>query len=155
MAPRSEKSKHSQFHEKSAARLAAIQALFQIEQAQATADEVIVEFIEHRLGANLIEEKSLKTDRTFFAKLVKGAWDERDTLDPMLEKCLREDWTLERIESVTRAILRAGAFELLHCQDTPIPVIINEYLNLTRSFYGDKEVAFVNGMMDRLAKVLR
>lgn len=140
------------YKKRTLARLACVQALFQIEQTETSASSVVLEFLSRRLKD---KESSLsKADTTFFAKLVEGAWKDRERNDEMIRGTLKQGWSLERIEPVTRAILRASLFELFETQ-TPTPVIIDEYLNLTHDFFDDTEVAFVNGVLNTLAKTIR
>lgn len=131
------------------ARLAAVQALFQIEQTEATASTVILEFLEHRL-----KQMKPKVDSTFFSKLVEGAWRAHARSDEIIIGALKPGWSLDRLESVTRAILRAALYEITETQ-TPTPVIIDEYLNLTHAFFDDTEVAFVNGVLNTVSQKIR
>ncbi|MBY0500383.1 MAG: transcription antitermination factor NusB [Alphaproteobacteria bacterium] len=132
-------------------RLAAVQALFQIEQSGSSSTTVIFEFINHRFGK---EEGRKKTDRTFFAKLTEGAWNIHGHSDEVICGALKKGWSIDRIEPVTRAILRAALYEITETQ-TPSAVIINEYLNITHCFFDEPEVAFVNGILNTLAKKIR
>ena len=141
-----------------AARLAAVQALYQIELTGATPDRVLREFIAHRLGAagNAAEEERLgEADGELFTAIVRGASEHRAELDGMVGASLAEGWTLARMDRVLRAILRAGAFELFARRETPARVAITEYLDVANAFYEGKEPGFVNGVLDRLARVLR
>ena len=141
---------------RSLSRLAAIQAMFQIEQSESPVTYIIREFLECRLGQEIDGDQYLKADTTFFATLVQGCAADLPKIDELIAGALAKDWTLERIESVIRAILRLGTHELKNHLETPTRVIINEYLELTRAFCdNDEEVAFVNGVLDKLAKNLR
>ncbi len=144
-----EKSGKASFKGRMAGRLAAVQALFQIEQTGAGASEVVLEFLEHRL-----KQMKPKPDSTFFSKLVEGAWSVHVRSDDIIAGALKPGWTLDRLESVTRAILRAALYEVTETQ-TPAPVIIDEYLNLTRAFFDDGEVAFVNGVLNTVSQKIR
>lgn len=143
------KGSSSSFSERTAARVAAVQALFQIEQTGLDPSAVILEFLEHRL-----KEQKTKINTSFFSKLVIGAWRDHEKNDEILAGALKKGWTLDRLESVTRAIFRAALFEIM---DTKIPpaVTINEYLNITRSFSNDKEVGFVHGTLDAIVSKVR
>lgn len=134
------------------ARLAAVQALFQIEQTAVSASSVVLEFMTHRFNDG--ESGLKKTDTSFFAKLVEGAWKIHEQSDEMISGTLKAGWTLDRIEPVTRAIFRAALYELIETQ-TPNAIIINEYLNITHNFFEDTEVAFVNGILNAIAKKIR
>lgn len=140
------------YKKRTVARLAVVQALFQIEQTQATSANVILEFLAHRLKD--AEIGLSRTDTTFFSKLVDLAWNFHERSDQMIQGALKEGWTLDRIEPVSRAILRAALCEITETQ-TPTAVIIDEYLNLTRDFFDDTEVAFVNGVLNTIAKKIR
>jgi N utilization substance protein B len=141
-------SKSGSYKGRTNARLSAVQALFQIEQTQASASTVILEFLEFRL------KTKRKVDSTFFSKLVEGAWKNHEKTDDILKGALKEGWTLDRIESVTRAIFRASLYELLETQ-TPAPVIIDEYLNITHGFFDNSEVSFVNGVLNTVSQKIR
>lgn len=133
-------------------RLAAVQALFQIEQTGGPASSVIMEFLTHRLKDD--ESGLSKTDTTFFSKLTEGAWKTHLQSDEIVCGALKTGWSLDRIESVTRAIFRAALFELLETS-TPSSVVMDEYLNITRNFFGEEEVAFVNGVLNTVSKKVR
>ena len=150
------KSPSKRAHRLSSARLAAVQAIYQLEMTEAEAETVIAEFFNHRGGAELGEGKrSIGADRTLFAKIVRGVAQERAELDRMISATLAEDWPLDRIEKVMAAILRAGAYELLHRPDVPARVVVSEYVDVAHAFLEGKEVGMVNGVLDRLARVLR
>jgi len=140
---------------RSLARLAAVQALYQIDLGGADPAEVIAEFAAHRLGREIEGDRYGDADRAFFATLVNGARERGAEIDAALAAALPMDWPLERLERVLRAILRAGAFELLALHDVPAPVVINEYLEIAHAFFGGKEPGMVNGVLDRLARTLR
>jgi N utilization substance protein B len=140
------------FKNRTAGRLASIQALFQIEQSGESPSAVTLEFLTHRRQD--AESGVSKFDTTFFTKLVEGAWKNHEQSDEMIRGALKPGWSLERIEPVTRAILRASLYELLETQ-TPPAVILDEYINITRVFFNDAEVSFVNGMLNTLAQKIR
>lgn len=142
-----------------AARFAAVQALYQIELGGERPETVCREFGEHRLAQLLepveVELPSPEVDREWFTIVVKGAWAARYDLDPQIETCLAEGWTLARCGFLLRATLRAGAFELAQRTDVPVKVVINEYVELAHLFFDANEPAFVNAVLDRLAPRLR
>jgi N utilization substance protein B len=140
---------------RTAARLAAVQALYQIELAGAPVDSVIGEFVHHRIGRDTDDVRFGDADPEFFAMLVRGADGRRDELDALIGDALTPDWPLARLETVLRAILRAGAYELLACGDVPAAVVISEYLDIGHAFFAGKEPGLVNGVLDRLARSLR
>jgi N utilization substance protein B len=129
------------------ARIAAVQALYQIEMSSAAADQVIAEFREHRLGSD--------TDAELFANLTAATWVRRLEIDGLIKSALAEGWTIERLDAVMRALLRAGVCELLDFPDVPKAVVIDQYLEVAHAFLGQKETGFVNGLLDRLARRLR
>jgi N utilization substance protein B len=133
------------------ARLAAVQALYQIDLTAAEPAKVIAEFRQHRID----EEEGAKADREFFAAVVAGVSMRREEIDGLLTPLLAEGWALPRLETVLRAILRAGAFELHARGDVPGRVVIDEYVNVARAFFSEKEPGVVNGILDKLARSLR
>ncbi len=138
-----------------AARLGAIQALYQIAVGGATAEVVRGEFLEQWLDED-IEGLSLRAaDRDLFDRLVMGVSEETENLDNMLTAVLAEDWPVERLEILLKMILRAGAFELGHWQDVPARVVISQYVDLAHAFYDGKQPSMANGVLDRLARLLR
>jgi N utilization substance protein B len=142
-----------------AARFAAVQALYQAEAGDLAIDRVIAEFKAHRLAEIFepldLETPSPKVDEVWFAIIAGGAWQARDQLDPAIESCLRDNWTLARCGFLLRATLRAGAFELARRTDVPIKVVINEYVELAYLFFDGDEPSLVNAVLDRLAPILR
>lgn len=138
-----------------AARLAAVQALYQLDLVPGPVEAVIEEFVQHRLGGGDGESPTAAADRTMFAELVRGVAARQADLDAMIGANLAPGWTLGRLDRVLRAALRAGTFELLARPDIPARVAINEYVELAHSFFSGKEPGFVNGVLDRLAQQLR
>jgi transcription antitermination protein NusB len=150
---------------RTASRVAAVQALFQAEQAQINVETVIEEFVRHRLGA--LPETESRGDGGFengrapdahvplFARIVRVATDQQDRLDAMLSDALSEDWPLERLDPVLRALMRAGASELWMRDGPPAKVVINEYLDVAHGFFEGDESRMANGVLDRLAHLLR
>lgn len=141
--------------ERRAARLAAVQALYQWEQSGASADTIVKEFAEHRIGKSVDGVELPAADLRLFSNLVRGAIVNVEELDAMIAGVLTEDWSVERLESILRAILRGGAYELAHRTDIPPKVAISEYLAVADAFVGAKETALTNGVLDRLAHLLR
>jgi N utilization substance protein B len=142
-----------------AARFAAVQALYQVELLGERPEAVSREFAEHRLPRLFepfeVPEPSPDVDREWFLTLVRGAWAARERLDPAIEGCLAEGWTLARCGFLLRASLRAGAYELAERAEVPVKVVINEYVELAHLFFNAGEPAFVNAVLDRLATRLR
>ncbi|MFQ5348746.1 MAG: transcription antitermination factor NusB [Rhodothalassiaceae bacterium] len=141
---------------RSAARLGAVQALYQLDlDPDADADSVVAEFEAHRLGREIEGALYARADRALFADIVRGVAARGAEIDRLLSSVLAEGWPLERLESVLRAILRAGTYELLARPDIPTAVIINEYVDIAHAFFDDAEPGFANGVLDRLAKEIR
>jgi N utilization substance protein B len=135
-----------------AARLAAVQAIYQMEQTSLEAEAVIDEFREHRFA-----ETGLDTvpDTEFFADLVRGVPNRQKEIDRAIARYLAADWKFARIDSILRAILRAGSYELIARADVPAKVVIDEYLDITHAFFQGDEAGFVNAALDKLAREKR
>jgi N utilization substance protein B len=129
------------------ARLAAVQALYQMELAGAGAEEVTEEFIAHRFG-----DFRVQPDSEFFSSIVTGVPRHQVEIDRAVAGTLSENWTMARMDSILRAILRAGAFELVARRDVPAKVVIDEYVGLARAFFSGDEPGFVNAALDGMAR---
>jgi transcription antitermination protein NusB len=140
---------------RSAARLAAVQALYQIDLGGGAPEAVIAEFRVHRFGREIDGENYGDADTQLFAEIVAGVVERQAELDRALSGALTPDWPLERLETVLRAILRAGAFELLALAEVPARVVISEYLDIAHAFFAGKEPGLVNGVLDHIAHRLR
>jgi N utilization substance protein B len=140
---------------RSAARLAAVQALYQIDLSGGEGPSVVREFTHHRIGKEIDGQDYIAADPELFADIVNGVLDRRQTLDPAIAAALTPDWPLDRLEIILRAILRAGCYELTARIDVPVRVILNEYVEVAHAFFAGKEPALVNGVLDRLAQSLR
>lgn len=140
---------------RSVARLAAVQALYQMEVSSAGVEHVIREFIEHRFDRDVEGVTLASADEGFFAELVRGVVGEQVHVDASVARRLAEGWRLERLDATVRAILRAGAFELAHRPDVPTEVVIDEYVEVAKSFFEGTEPGFVNGALDGVAKDVR
>jgi N utilization substance protein B len=138
----------------------AVQALFQAEQAGANPETVIDEFVRHRLG-EIPGDGGFENGRVpdahvpLFARIVRTAVAQQDQLDHMLSEVLSADWKLERLDPVLRALMRAGAAELWMSDGPPARVVINEYLDIAHGFFDGEEPRMANGVLDRLAHLLR
>jgi transcription antitermination protein NusB len=139
---------------RSAARLAAVQALYQIESSGDPVAKVIVDFRNHRLGREVEGDLYVKADEALFTDLVDGAIQRLAEIDAKLAEHLASGWSLDRLDSVIRQILRAGAYELIARPDTPTPVVITEYVDVAKAFAAAQEASFVNGVLDKLARTL-
>lgn len=140
---------------RSAARLGAVQALYQMDMAGTDLAQVVQEFEEHRLGVELEGDIYKQADTHFFEALIEGVVRVQRDIDPMLDERLAAGWRLTRIDSILRAILRAAAFELQERHDVPVRVVLNEYIDIARAFFEGDEPKVVNGVLDKLAKHLR
>lgn len=141
---------------RSAARLAAVQALWQLEQnPRAKPPRIVAEFLAHRLGQEVEGERYARADAELFEDIVAGAAGRRAEIDEKLVARLDAGWPLERLDSVLRAILRAGAYELMARPDIPTAVVIDEYVDVAHAFFEGQEPRFANGVLDRLARELR
>ena len=141
---------NSSFAPRRAARLNAVQALYQMELAGEDAETVAAEFIDHRLGREP-EISGGEADEAFFGSIVRGVPHHQVEIDQAIAKVLSKDWKLERVDSILRAILRAAAFELIARKDVPAKAVIDEYVELTHAFFSGDEPKFVNAALDRLA----
>jgi N utilization substance protein B len=118
-------------------------------------NEVVSEFEAHRLGQEIEGDQYFEAEAAFFRDLVEGVVREQRSLDPLIDEQLAEGWRLNRVDSILRAILRAGAYELAMRDDVPARVVISEYLDIAHAFFGDEEPRVVNGILDRLARKAR
>ncbi|MEO6360132.1 MAG: transcription antitermination factor NusB [Sphingomicrobium sp.] len=140
---------------RSAARLAAVQALYQQEMEGTPVPRLIREFHEHRLGATIEDDEYVDAERSFFDDIVAGVTARQAEIDQHISANLAEGWALDRLDRPMRAILRAGAYELIARNDVPMRSVISEYIDVAHAFYDKKESAFVNGLLDALAKDVR
>jgi N utilization substance protein B len=138
-----------------AARLAAVQALYQLAMSDSTVDEVTAQFLSERLKEEVDGLSLAEADRKLFRRLVTGTARAAGDYDNMLAGVLPEGWPLERIETLLLALLRAAIHELADAPETPAKVIITQYLEVAHAFFGGKEPGFVNSLLDRLAHELR
>ena len=145
---------------RTASRVAAVQALFQAEQAGDNAEAVIEQFVRHRLGV-LAGQDGFEDGRIpdaevpLFSRVVREAVRRQDVIDPLLVDALPVDWPLSRIDPVLRALMRAGAAELSMTDGPPAKVVINEYVDIARGFFTGPEPGLANAVLDRLARSLR
>jgi N utilization substance protein B len=137
------------------ARLAAVQALYQMEIAGTDVESVIVEFRAHRFGSDIEGAPFPPADEGHFINIVRGVVSNQVDIDRSVNAALAKGWALNRIDSLLRALLRAAVFELIVRPDVPAKVVINEYVDVARSFYDGDEPGFVNGLLDTVAKSRR
>jgi transcription antitermination protein NusB len=142
-------------NQRGVARLAAVQALYQMDLGGATLPEIIAEFEVHRLGKELDGEQYRDADAAFFREIVGGVVSRQRELDPAIDGALTGNWPLARVDATLRAILRAGTFELSRRQDVPARVVISEYVDVAKAFFEGEVPAMVNAVLDALAHTLR
>ena len=140
---------------RSAARLAAVQALYQQEMEGTPTARLIHEFHDHRLGATIEGDTYVEAEQSFFDDIVSGAAARREEIDALIANRLAEGWSLERLDKPMKAILRAGAYELIARHDVPAASVISEYVDVADAFYDKREKGFVNGLLDAIAKSAR
>ncbi|HET9427220.1 MAG TPA: transcription antitermination factor NusB [Allosphingosinicella sp.] len=140
---------------RSAARLAAVQALYQQDMEGTKVAPLLHEFHHHRLGATIDGVEYADAEVDFFDDLVKGVDARRDELDTLISANLAKDWSLARLDKPMKAILRAGAYELAARADVPTGSVISEYVDVAKAFYDARETGFVNGLLDAVAKEVR
>ncbi len=138
-----------------AARLAVVQALYQMDVAATPINDLLAEFESHWLGQEIEGSQYLPAEAAFFREIVVGFMREQRRLDPLIDRTLAGGWPLKRIEAVLRAILRAGAFELDHRLDVPARVVVSEYVGIAHAFLEPDEAGMVNAVLDALARQLR
>lgn len=143
-------------NKRGAARLAAVQALYQMDLTSARLMDVVAEFENFRLGKEVDPDNGpdiyREADPQWFRAILSGVLQSQKQIDPIIQKTLPADWPLARIETLLRSILRAGVWELLSKKDVPAKVIINEYLDVTKAFFEEDEYKLVNGLLDRVAR---
>jgi N utilization substance protein B len=138
------------------ARLAAVQALYQLElNPELDPEAAVREFARYRLDQDIDGDQLAEADAGFFADVVRGAAADQERLDADISAALVEEWPLARLDAVLRAILRAGAWELVHRPDVPARVSISEYIAIAHAFFTGKEPGLANGVLDRLGRTLR
>lgn len=140
---------------RSAARLAAVQALYQIGMEDISEARLLKEFHDHRLGAEIEEVQYADADADFFDDIVTGVNARREEINEIIEANLNEKWKLDRLDITMRQILRAGVYELVARADVPTATVINEYLDVAHAFFDERESKFVNGLLDAVAKQTR
>lgn len=140
---------------RSAARLAAVQALYQMEITGRDVAEVAAEFVVHRLETPTDGLDLSNADKDFFRDLLSGVVEHQVQIDNRIARALAKDWTLERLDSILRALLRAGAYEIALRPDVPPRAAIDEYVEVARAFFESDESKFVNGVLDAIARQTR
>ena len=140
---------------RSAARLAAVQALYQMEMEATPLAKLLHEFHQHRLGATIEDATYADAEEDFFDDVVSGVDVRREEIDGLITDRLAEGWSLGRLDRPMRAILRAGTYELIARPDVPAASVISEYIDVAHAFFDKRETGFVNGLLDAIAKTAR
>ena len=136
---------------RSVARLGAVQALYQMDVSGQGADLVVREFHEHRFERDLEGSPLAAADEAWFGAVVRGVAEKQGEVDKAIGRRLASGWKLARLDATVRAILRAGAFELMFLRDVPIEIVIDEYVEVAKSFFEGPEPGFVNGALDGIS----
>jgi N utilization substance protein B len=138
-----------------AARLAAVQALYQMDVAGTGLSDILAEFESHWIGREVEGEQYLPAEEAFFRDIVSGVLREQRVLDPLIDGALAKGWPLKRIDTILRAVLRAGGYELAHRRDVPARVIVSEYADIAAAFVEREEIGMVNAVLDQLGRQFR
>jgi N utilization substance protein B len=144
-----------QANKRGAARLAAVQALYQMDVAGSGLLEITAEYEAFRLGKEVDGALYREADPQWFRAILAGVVEHQKTLDPVIRQALTEDWPLSRLDSTLRAILRAGVYELMERKDVPVAVIVSEYVDIAKAFYVEDEPKLVNAVLDRVSRRVR
>lgn len=139
-------------NKRGAARLAAVQALYQMDVGGTGLLETTAEYESFRLGREIDGDVYREADTQWFRAILAGVVESQRTIDPLLHQSLTPDWPLSRLDSTLRAILRAGVYELMDRRDVPVAVIVSEYVDIAKAFYEDEEPKLVNAVLDRAAR---
>ncbi|MGC2082888.1 MAG: transcription antitermination factor NusB [Bradyrhizobium sp.] len=138
-----------------AARLAAVQALYQMDMAGTGVNDIFAEYESHWIGSEVEGEQYLPAEAAFFRDVVSGVVRDQTKIDPVLDEALERGWPLKRIDAILRAVLRAGAYELEHRKDVPARVVVSEYVDVAHAFVEREETGMVNAVLDQLARKYR
>lgn len=139
-------------NQRGAARLAAVQALYQMDVGRQSLEETLAQFSAIHVSREIEGEQYLPADADFFRQIVSGVIKGQLKIDPAVDEALKQGWPMGRIDATLRAILRAGTFELLLRKDIPSRVVITEYVDVAKAFYDDDTAGVVNGVLDKLAR---
>ncbi|WP_170005410.1 transcription antitermination factor NusB [Pseudopontixanthobacter vadosimaris] len=149
------KGRQARTQARSASRLAAVQALYQMQMESTPLPRLLDEFHQHRLGAEIEGDEYAEADTAFFDDIVRGVDARRDEIDELLTQRLAQGWTLKRMDKTMLQILRAGSYELVARADVPTAAAISEYVDVAKAFFDTREAKFVNGILDAVAKQVR
>jgi transcription antitermination protein NusB len=142
-------------NKRSGARLAAVQALYQMDMAGTGLNEILTEFESHWLGDEIEGAPRVQAEKAFFRDIVSGVVRQQRELDPLIDEALQHGWPLKRIEAVLRATLRAGTYELIQRRDVPARAAVSEYTDVAAAFVGREETGMINAVLDQLARKVR
>ena len=155
MTDRKETDSEERARLRAASRLAAVQALYQMDVAGSGLLEIAAEYEAFRLGKEIDGATYREADAQWFRAILSGVVENQKTVDPVIRAALTEDWPLSRLDSTLRAILRAGVYELMKRADVPVAVIVSEYVDIARAFYDEDEPKLVNAVLDRVSRRIR
>lgn len=150
--PRQDRAVAKPANQRSAARLAAVQALYQMDVGRQSLEDTLAQFSAHHLGREIEGEQYLPADADFFRQIVSGVTRHQLDIDPAVDNALQKGWPVARIDATLRAILRAATFELLRRKDIPTGVVITEYVDIAKAFYEEDASGLVNGVLDAIAR---
>lgn len=142
-------------NKRGAARLSAVQALYQMDISGTTITDTVEEFESLRIGKEVDGDEYLEADVAWFRGIVSGVVGSQRELDPMIHKTLPGDWPLSRIDILLRSVLRCGTFELINRRDVPAKVVISEYVEISKAFFAEEEPRLVNAVLDHIARDVR
>ena len=142
-------------NKRGSARLAAVQALYQMEISNASVSSVVQEYESLRIGQEVDGDTYLEADLGWFRGIVAGVVELQTQLDPIIHDALPDDWPLSRIDTLLRSVMRSAVFELMKRKDVPAKVVINEYLDVAKAFFEEDEPRLINGVLNRIAQELR
>jgi N utilization substance protein B len=138
-----------------AARLAAVQALYQMDMASTGINDIFAEYESHWIGSEVEGEQYLPAEAAFFRDIVSGVVRDQVKMDPVLDEALQRGWPLKRIDAILRAVMRAGAYELEHRKDVPARVVVSEYVDVAHAFVEREETGMINAVLDQIARKYR
>lgn len=143
------------FTKRRAARFFAVQALYQTEHSDQPLSFLLDEFTQFHITSEQQQNVASHQDTSLFMQLVEGVMEHQDSIDSLIQSILTHDWSIARLDAVVRAILRASAYEITRMHDTPLPVIINEYLEIAKAFFTHNEVNFIHAALDKMGQSVR
>ncbi len=137
---------------RAAARLLAVQALYQMDIARTPLENIIREFVAHRLNVSIDGVDMPESDAVYFEKILRGVVENQTPIDRKIDDCLSENWHLARLDSTLRAILRCGVFELAYGGEAPMGVLVSQYTDIAHAFFDGPEGGMANALLDRVGQ---